>query len=109
MSNPEKVEPAHVEDASSIDKGQQYGNLNALAHAAATERALTPWHAVRVYWKATFWCLFMCMGALLWGYDSQVSRPSSDAPASATNDCIPLLPAVCVGRRWSAQCALLPA
>lgn len=81
MSNPEKVEPAHVEDAASIDKGQQYGNLNALAHAAATERALTPWHAVRVYWKATFWCLFMCMGALLWGYDSQVGGGLLSVPS----------------------------
>lgn len=64
----------HVEDAASIEKNPPpYTNLTALAQAAATEKAYTPFQAVQVYWKATLWCLFMCMGALLWGYDSQVS------------------------------------
>lgn len=66
----EKVEPT---DIASIDKGgTPYGNLTFLAQAAATEHALTPLQAIRTYWRAFFWCLFMCIGALLWGYDAQV-------------------------------------
>ena len=77
-AKPEKVDRSHgvshVEDAASIEKEPPpYCNLTALAQAAATEKSYTPLQAVQVYWKATLWCLFMCMGALLWGYDSQVS------------------------------------
>ncbi|KAH9917803.1 maltose permease [Fomitopsis serialis] len=82
---PEKVNhgPEHVEDAASIDKGKPppYSNLTALAHAAASEKAYTPLQAVRVYWQATLWCLFMCMGALLWGYDSQVGGGLLSVPS----------------------------
>ncbi|PCH42436.1 general substrate transporter [Wolfiporia cocos MD-104 SS10] len=81
MANPEKVDPTHVEDAASLDKGQQYANLTALAQAAATDKSLSAFQAARVYWKATFWCLFMCMGALLWGYDSQVSGGLLSVPS----------------------------
>jgi len=81
MSSNEKVDPTHVEDAASFEKGPQYGNLTALAQAAATEKALKPSRAVLVYWKATFWCLFMCMGALLWGYDSQVGGGLLSVPS----------------------------
>lgn len=67
----EKAETAEV---ASFEKGSQpYGNLTALAQAAATDHALTPMQAMHVYWRAFGWCLFMCMGALLWGYDAQVS------------------------------------
>ncbi|KAN0086099.1 General substrate transporter [Tylopilus felleus] len=66
----EKFEPTEI---ASIDKGSaQHGNLTFLAQAAVTEHALTPLQAMRIYWRALFWCLFMCIGALLWGYDSQV-------------------------------------
>ncbi|PCH42440.1 hypothetical protein WOLCODRAFT_17732 [Wolfiporia cocos MD-104 SS10] len=78
MANPD---PTHVEDAASLDKGQQYGNLTALAQAAATDKSLSAFQGARVYWKATFWCLFMCMGALLWGYDSQVSGGLLSVPS----------------------------
>ncbi|KAG2129320.1 maltose permease [Suillus cothurnatus] len=43
-----------------------------LVQAAATEHAITPGQAVRTYWRAFAWCIFINMGALLWGYDSQV-------------------------------------
>ena len=77
-AHPEKVDRGHgvkhVEDAASIEKEPPpYGNMTALAQAAVAEKSYTPLQAVQVYWKATLWCLFMCMGALLWGYDSQVS------------------------------------
>ncbi|GBE88356.1 General alpha-glucoside permease [Sparassis crispa] len=79
----EKAEgdPSRFEDAASFEKGKQYGNLTALAQAAATERALTPLQAIRTYWRAFFWSIFMCMGALLWGYDSQVGGGLLSVPS----------------------------
>ena len=71
----EKVNPTEM---ASIDKGTPSGNLTLLAQAAATERALTPLQAIRIYWRAFFWCTFMCIGALLWGYDAQVRLPTFD-------------------------------
>ena len=65
----EKIEPTEI---ASFDKGTPPGNLTLLAQAAATEHALTPLEAMRTYWRAFFWCMFMCIGALLWGYDAQV-------------------------------------
>ncbi|CCM01414.1 uncharacterized protein FIBRA_03465 [Fibroporia radiculosa] len=85
MAHTEKPDPSasHVEDAASIVKGDcpPYDNFAVLAEAAATEKALSPLKAARVYWKATFWCLFMCMGALLWGYDSQVGGGLLSVPS----------------------------
>lgn len=60
-----------VGETTSIDEGNTR-NLTFLAQAAATDHALTPLQAMRTYWRAFFWCLFMCIGALLWGYDAQV-------------------------------------
>ncbi|KAF8552470.1 maltose permease [Imleria badia] len=80
----EKVE--HTEVAS-IDKGKPppYGHLTFLAQAAATEHALTPLQAMRTYWRAFFWCLFMCIGALLWGYDAQVGGGLLSVPQFRTD------------------------
>lgn len=78
----EKVEPSEL---ASIDKGTPQGNLTFLAQAAATEHALTPLEAMRTYWRAFCWCIFMCIGALLWGYDAQVRlshRPRQTALAN---------------------------
>ena len=78
----EKTEPTEL---ASIDKGTPHGNLTFLAQAAATEHALTPLQAMRTYWRAFLWCMFICVGALLWGYDAQVcifaylGRRSSEA------------------------------
>ncbi|KIJ63752.1 hypothetical protein HYDPIDRAFT_133568 [Hydnomerulius pinastri MD-312] len=58
-----------------------FENVNALAEAAASDRALTPLQAIRIYWRAFTWCLFMCMGALLWGYDTQVGGGLLSVPA----------------------------
>ncbi|KAG1763315.1 maltose permease, partial [Suillus occidentalis] len=52
-----------------------------LAQAAATEHATTPAQAVRTYWRAFAWCLFINMGALLWGYDSQVGGGLLSVPS----------------------------
>lgn len=66
------TEKTEAPEIVSIEKGTPQGNLTFLAQAAATEHALTPLQAMRTYWRAFFWCLFMCVGALLWGYDAQV-------------------------------------
>ncbi|KAH7924695.1 maltose permease [Leucogyrophana mollusca] len=79
--NIEKAETAQSDIASYNAKEAPYGNLTALAQAAATDHALTTLQAIRLYWRAFFWCLFMCMGALLWGYDSQVSGGLLSVPA----------------------------
>lgn len=55
-----------------IEPTEFAGNLTFLAQAAATEHALTPIQAIRTFWRAFLWCMFMCIGALLWGYDAQV-------------------------------------
>ncbi|KAI9568717.1 maltose permease, partial [Boletus coccyginus] len=69
-----------------------------LAQAAATEHALTPLQAMRTYWRAFLWCMFMCIGALLWGYDAQVSGgllgvPQFRADFGYVLDGQPILPA----------------
>lgn len=61
----------HIETMS-VEKVASTGNLTLLAQAAAAERALTPLQAMRTYWRAFFWCIFMSIGALVWGYDIQV-------------------------------------
>lgn len=63
---------SEVDATRGSEKKSIYGNLTALAQAAATEHAITPTQAARTYWRAFAWCLFINMGALLWGYDSQV-------------------------------------
>lgn len=105
-AHPEKVDHSnglkYVEDAASIEKNSSpYTNLTALAQAAVTEKSYTPFQAVRIYWKATIWCLFMCMGALLWGYDSQVSTERHATHKAVLN--------AGTGRRRLAQCPILPA
>ncbi|EIW77177.1 general substrate transporter [Coniophora puteana RWD-64-598 SS2] len=55
--------------------------LGALAKAAATDRALSPLQAIRLYWRAFFWCLFMCIGALLAGYDVQITGGLLSVPS----------------------------
>ena len=62
------VEIARIDEGPSAPQG----NLVFLAQAAATEHSLTPLQAMRTHWRAFFWCMFMCIGALLWGYDAQV-------------------------------------
>lgn len=75
-------DPTHVEDAASLDKGgKQYGNMTVLAEAAAEQRSMSTLQAIRRYWRAFFWSLFMCMGALLWGYDSQVGGGLLSVPS----------------------------
>jgi SP family general alpha glucoside:H+ symporter-like MFS transporter len=69
----EKTDPTEF---ASIDKGTPHGNLTFLAQTAAAEHALTPIQAMRTYWRAFLWCMFMCVGALLWGYDAQVRLPA---------------------------------
>ena len=71
----EKVEPTEM---AGINKGTPSGNFTLLARAAVTEHALTPLQAIRIYWRAFFWCIFMCIGVLLWGYDAQVRLPTFD-------------------------------
>ena len=71
----EKVDPTAM---ASIDKGTPSGNLTLLAQAAATEHGLTPLQAIRIYWRAFFWCIFVCIGALLCGYDLQVRLRTFD-------------------------------
>ncbi|KAF8137075.1 general substrate transporter [Boletus edulis] len=84
----------------SIDKGttEHHGHLTFLARAAATEHALTPLQAMRTHWRAFMWCLFMCIGALLWGYDAQVgggllSVPQFRMDFGYVSDGQPILPA----------------
>jgi hypothetical protein len=48
-----------------------------LAKAAAKEHALTPLQVMRTYWRALFWCIFICIGTVLLGYDGQVRRHSN--------------------------------
>ncbi|KAG1729525.1 maltose permease, partial [Suillus paluster] len=52
-----------------------------LAQAAATDHAITPVQAMRTHWRAFAWCLFINMGALLWGYDSQVGGGLLSVPS----------------------------
>ncbi|KAG1726395.1 maltose permease [Suillus lakei] len=73
---------AQATDATSgFEKESPYGNLTALAQAAATEHAITPAQAMRTYWRAFAWCLFINMGALLWGYDSQIGGGLLSVPS----------------------------
>lgn len=71
-------------------------NLTALAVAAASDHASTPLQAIRTHRRAFVWCLFMCMGALLWGYDTQVRFHGKDGHGLNRKD---------AGWRWSAKCA----
>jgi len=89
------MEPAEI---TSFDKGTPPGNLTLLAQAAATEHAITTLQAMRTYWRAFLWCIFMCMGALLWGYDAQVgggllSVPQFRADFGYIYEGSPVLPA----------------
>jgi len=70
----EKHESHHVGDAASFDKGSTtaFGNLTALAQAAVTEHSYTPVQAIRVYWRAFLWSVFMSLAAMLAGYDAQI-------------------------------------
>ncbi|KIJ63765.1 hypothetical protein HYDPIDRAFT_175817 [Hydnomerulius pinastri MD-312] len=81
MAAKDSSEKAEIVEIASLDKGAPYGNLTALAQAAATEHAMTPIQAMRTYWRAYLWCLFVCMGALLWGYDSQIGGGLLSIPA----------------------------
>ncbi|EJU04738.1 maltose permease [Dacryopinax primogenitus] len=56
-------------------------NLDALAQAAAHEHSYTPLTAIRIYWRAFGWCMFMSIGALLWGYDAQVGGGILSVPS----------------------------
>lgn len=68
----QKLEPTKI---GSTEKGRPPVNLNVLSQAAAVEHARTPLQALRIYWRSFFWCIFMCIGMLLWGYDAQVRLP----------------------------------
>jgi SP family general alpha glucoside:H+ symporter-like MFS transporter len=69
---------SEVDATDGFEKKSPYGNLTTLVQAAATEHAITPGQAVRTYWRAFAWCIFINMGALLWGYDSQVCNSAID-------------------------------
>ncbi|KAF9220749.1 maltose permease [Gyrodon lividus] len=85
MMAKDSSEKAGVAEVASFEKGTSYRNLTALAQAAATDHATTPIQAMRTYWRALLWCLFMCMGALLWGYDSQVGGGLLSVPVFRTD------------------------
>nr|XP_019042670.1 hypothetical protein I302_08374 [Kwoniella bestiolae CBS 10118]OCF21600.1 hypothetical protein I302_08374 [Kwoniella bestiolae CBS 10118] len=55
-------------------------NDNTLALAAAEEKAISPYEAIRDYHRAFLWCLFCCIGAVLWGYDVQISSGLLSTP-----------------------------
>ncbi|KAG8216575.1 general substrate transporter [Butyriboletus roseoflavus] len=74
-----------IDDITSIDKGTPHGNLTFLAQVAATDHALTPLEAMHTHWRAFLWCLFMCIGALLWGYDAQVGGGLLSVPQFRTD------------------------
>jgi hypothetical protein len=73
-----QVMRSEVDATTGFEKRSRYDNFTTLAQAAATEHAITPAQAVRTYWRAFAWCLFINMGALLWGYDSQVGDSTID-------------------------------
>nr|XP_019002616.1 uncharacterized protein I203_05102 [Kwoniella mangroviensis CBS 8507]OCF66077.1 hypothetical protein I203_05102 [Kwoniella mangroviensis CBS 8507] len=54
---------------------------NTLALAAAEEKAISPLQAIRDYHRAFMWCLFSCIGAVLWGYDVQISSGLLSTPS----------------------------
>ncbi|KAG0702170.1 maltose permease [Suillus ampliporus] len=70
-----------VDAASGFEKNSPYGNLTVLAQAAATEHAITPVQALRTYWRACAWCLFINLGALLWGFDTQLGSGLLSIPS----------------------------
>ncbi|KIK40403.1 hypothetical protein CY34DRAFT_24850 [Suillus luteus UH-Slu-Lm8-n1] len=76
-----QVTHSEVDATADFETKPPYGNLTTLAQAAATEHAITPAQAVRTYWRAFAWCLFINMGALLWGYDSQVGGGLLSVPS----------------------------
>lgn len=76
-----QVTHSEVDTTADFEKKALHGNLTTLAQAAATEHAITPAQAVRTYWRAFAWCLFINMGALLWGYDSQVGGGLLSVPS----------------------------
>lgn len=76
-----QVTHSEVDAAAGFEKKSPYSNLTTLAQAAAIEHAITPSQAVRTYWRAFAWCLFINMGALLWGYDSQVGGGLLSVPS----------------------------
>ncbi|KAF9240471.1 maltose permease [Melanogaster broomeanus] len=84
MATNDTSEEARVAEAASFEK-KTYDSKTALAQAAATEHAMTPIQAMRTYWRAFLWCLFMCMGGLLWGYDSQVGGGLLSVPEFRTD------------------------
>ncbi|KAK4684598.1 MFS transporter, SP family, general alpha glucoside:H+ symporter, partial [Tremellales sp. Uapishka_1] len=62
--------------------------------------AMSPFQAIKIYHRAALWCLFGGLGALLWGYDAQISGGTLSIPAFRRDfgtiyEGSPLLPA-----RW---------
>ncbi|EIW77181.1 maltose permease [Coniophora puteana RWD-64-598 SS2] len=53
----------------------------ALAAAASNEHAASASDAIRTHFSAFMWCIFICMGALLWGYDAQVGGGLLSVPS----------------------------
>lgn len=77
-----KVADSHLEDAGSIEKGETpFPNLAGLVQGAAQEHSFTPLQAIRTYWRAFGWSMFMSIGALLWGYDAQVGGGILSVPS----------------------------
>ncbi|WWC69446.1 uncharacterized protein I206_103385 [Kwoniella pini CBS 10737] len=55
-------------------------NDNTLAIAAKEEKAVGTFEAIKIYRYAFLWCLFCGLGAILWGYDVQISGGLLSAP-----------------------------
>ncbi|KAI0951244.1 hypothetical protein AcW1_008337 [Taiwanofungus camphoratus] len=86
MSFPVIAEKPHsalvnVSDVATLEDGRLTTTPAVLAQAAAKDHALTPLQAIRTYWPAFFWCQFVCMGALMWGYDWQANAGLLSVPS----------------------------
>ncbi|RSH91961.1 hypothetical protein EHS25_009331 [Saitozyma podzolica] len=67
-------------DASDASKTRQHAAAT-LIQAAKEEHSYTPLTAIRKYWRAFVWCMFMNIGALLWGYDAQIGGATLSVPS----------------------------
>lgn len=73
-----KMSQTHLEQTAAQERGHA---TKFLAQAAQTEHAMTHLQAIKAYWTAFGWCMFMCIGALLWGYDAQISGGTLSIPS----------------------------
>ncbi|WVQ78292.1 hypothetical protein IAT38_000377 [Cryptococcus sp. DSM 104549] len=88
LYSPETAEEKHstvmIEDMREEEEPSAFQTRQAastLVAAAADEHSTTTIGAMKAHWRAVGWCLYISIGALLWGYDVQVAGGMLSVPS----------------------------